>query len=103
MNTANENTPTPERSCRIKHRYSTRADAHHVAAKCYAERGHWLRVYECDECRGWHLTHQDALPDPGWRPPARPANDNNRPNTRAGDEWRRRRGGRGKASRRYGR
>lgn len=93
--------PAPERSCRSKHRYSTRADALHVAAKCYADRGHWLRAYECEECRGWHLTHLGAKPEnPSWRPPALPANDNAR---HAGEEWRRRRGGRGKASRRYGR
>ena len=63
----------PERSCRLKHRYGSEADANAVAAKCFARRGTWLRAYQCDECGGWHLTHTDALPpaNANWRPPAK--------------------------------
>lgn len=66
----------PQRSCFGKTRYPTEETANAVAAKCFAERGTWLRVYRCDvpACAGgYHLTHHRALPPPkaGWRPPAK--------------------------------
>lgn len=99
--------PPPERACRAKKRYAPESDAHRVAAKCFAERGEWLRVYACDECQGWHLTSMGAQPRPEWRPPERPARE--RPHrvvteteeNRDEQNWRRRRGSHGKA-RRYG-
>lgn len=57
--------------CLGKGRYSTRDLALAVAADCFRERGHWLRVYECFTCGGYHLTHKQALPKPGWREPKR--------------------------------
>ena len=60
----------PRFSCRDKGRYTTEEIANGVAAEAYRKRGHWLRVYACDLCGGYHLTHKGALPKPGWRPPA---------------------------------
>ena len=62
----------PERSCFGKRRYYTEGKAHLAATRAYELRGTWCRVYACDVCAGWHLTHQQALPPPGksWRPPA---------------------------------
>lgn len=58
-----------EIACRGKRRYTSEKFALTVAADCFARRGTWLRVYGCDECSGFHLTHQNAMPKPGWRPP----------------------------------
>ncbi len=66
--------PEPERSCYEKARYATEEIAQGVAAACYERRGHWLRVYACEECGGFHLTHLGALPrERNWRPPAKSA------------------------------
>lgn len=94
---------TPEKSCRSKNRYSDQATAFAAAARCYQVRGHWLRVYACEECKGYHLTHLGALPpvDARWRPPERPARDRKHPSELENREWRRRRGGKTTA-RRYG-
>jgi hypothetical protein len=59
-----------EIACRGKRRYGTEAQAQTVAARCYEARQHWLRVYYCADCGGYHLTHRDAKPKPGWREPA---------------------------------
>lgn len=95
----------PERACRSKRRYCPEAEAHRAAARCFAERGDWLRVYACADCQGWHLTSVNAEPSPEWRPPELPARE--RPHAtdesteRDDHNWRRRRGTKGKA-RRYG-
>ncbi len=48
-----------------KQRYGTRADAERVAAHQRLETGTKLRVYQCEDCGGWHLTKQQP-----WRIPA---------------------------------
>lgn len=46
-------------SCARKNRYPTREVAETAALRCEAERGVPLRVYHCDACGGWHLTHRE--------------------------------------------
>lgn len=65
----------PMSSCRTKARYASEGFANAVAAECYAKRGHWLRVYACMQCGGYHLTKTRAEPKPGWRPPRRSQRD----------------------------
>ena len=48
------------RGCRSKNRYATEDLARHVAEIAFQKRGHVLRVYSCEECGGYHLTHVDA-------------------------------------------
>lgn len=59
-------------ACFSKKAYGTREHAQRVAAECFEKRGHWLRVYQCETCNGFHLTHKGALPKPGWRDPKPP-------------------------------
>jgi hypothetical protein len=80
------------RGCRSKNRYATERDANQKAAIAFERRGHWLRAYPCTECGGWHLTHQKALPDTGWRPPARSQEVIRRELRDEQRDWRRRRG-----------
>lgn len=58
-----------QRSCHGKKRYADAEVANAVAAKCYAERGEYLRVYPCELCGGHHLTHVRVEVRDGWRPP----------------------------------
>lgn len=47
-----------EQSCHRKKRYWTEAYAQGIAAKCLRKRGVQLRVYLCEFCFGYHLTHK---------------------------------------------
>lgn len=44
-------------SCARKVRYKSEADARHMVEKRARNRGVLMRVYQCSECGGWHLTH----------------------------------------------
>jgi hypothetical protein len=59
----------PLRACRGKNRYAIEENAYAVAA-IFKRDGTWLRVYACDDCGGYHLTHRNALPQHNrWAPP----------------------------------
>jgi len=45
------------RQCGKKIRYKTRTDANAAVRSCERARGTKLRVYFCDICGGYHITH----------------------------------------------
>jgi len=45
-------------SCERKARYRTQGFAQHIAFD-YKRRGVSLRVYLCNYCKGYHLTHRE--------------------------------------------
>lgn len=45
------------RSCLSKRRYRSHEQAVRVMHKALSQRCAALRVYACEHCRGWHLTH----------------------------------------------
>lgn len=58
------------RACFEKTRYPTTEAANAAATSCFYSRGAQLRVYECTECGGYHLTKSAVMPmKPGFRPP----------------------------------
>lgn len=44
------------RGCRDKNRYDSAHEAEHARIECERARGQRLRIYDCDDCGGWHLT-----------------------------------------------
>lgn len=49
------------RQCRKKTRYADEYQAEKAAKDCMRNRPQQrLRVYDCPDCDGWHLTHKPA-------------------------------------------